>query len=55
MPKQSVSIIGIGDDGLEAVSNTVKQLILSADILAGNERTFALVPEAPGKRVARGG
>lgn len=54
MPKQSVSIIGIGDDGLEAVPNAVKQLILSADLLAGNERTLALVSEAPGKRVTVG-
>ena len=54
MPKNSVSIIGIGDDGLEAVSNTVRQLILSADILAGNERTLSLVPEAPGERIPVG-
>jgi precorrin-6Y C5,15-methyltransferase (decarboxylating) len=54
VPRQSVSIIGIGDDGLEAVPNSVRQLILSADILAGNERTLALVPEAPGKRVTVG-
>lgn len=54
MLKNSVSIIGIGDDGLDAVSNTVRQLILSADILAGNERTLALVPEATGKRIAVG-
>lgn len=54
MPRQSVSIIGIGDDGLEAVPNAVRQLILSADILAGNDRTLTLVPEAPGKRVIVG-
>lgn len=54
MLKNSVSIIGIGDDGLEAVPNAVRQLILSADLLAGNERTLALVPEAPGKRVTVG-
>lgn len=54
MAKQSVSIIGIGDDGLEAVSNTVRQLILGADLLAGKERTLALVPEAPGKRLKVG-
>lgn len=54
MPKQSVSIIGIGDDGLEAVPNSVRQLILSADVLAGNERTLSLVSEAPGKRVTFG-
>lgn len=54
MLKNSVSIIGIGDDGLDAVPNAVRQLILSADLLAGNERTLALVPEAPGKRVTVG-
>lgn len=54
MPKQSVSIIGIGDDGLDAVSNAIRQLIMSADILAGNERTLALVPEAPGARIVIG-
>lgn len=54
MAKQSVSIIGIGDDGLEAVSNAVRQLILGADLLAGKERTLALVPEAPGKRLKVG-
>ncbi len=54
MDKNSVSIIGIGDDGLDAVPNAVRQLILSADLLAGNERTLALVPEAPGKRVTVG-
>jgi precorrin-6Y C5,15-methyltransferase (decarboxylating) len=54
VPKQSVSIIGIGDDGLDAVPNTVRQLILSADVLAGNERTLSLVPEAPGKRIPVG-
>lgn len=54
MAKQSVSIIGIGDDGLEAVSNSVRQLILGADLLAGKERTLALVPEAPGKRLIVG-
>lgn len=54
MPKQSVSIIGIGDDGLEAVPPNVRQLILSADLLVGYERTLALVPEASGKRLAVG-
>lgn len=54
MAKPSVAIIGIGDDGLEAVPNSVRQQIMSAEVLAGNERTLALVPEAPGKRVVIG-
>lgn len=43
-----VSIIGIGDDGLAAVAESTRQLILSAEVLAGSERTLALVPEATG-------
>ena len=54
MATQTVSIIGIGDDGLEAVSGNVRQLILSADLLVGNERTLGLVPEAPGERLVVG-
>ena len=48
---QSISIIGIGDDGLAAVAESTRQLILAADVLAGSERTLALVPEATGKRL----
>jgi len=47
----SISIIGIGDDGLAAVAESTRQLILSAEVLAGSERTLALVPEATGKRI----
>ncbi len=47
----SVSIIGIGDDGLDAVSESARQIILAADLLVGKERTLALAPEAPGKRL----
>ncbi len=49
--KQPISIIGIGDDGLAAVSEATRQLILSAEVLAGSERTLALVPEATGKHL----
>ncbi len=52
---QSISIIGIGDDGLAAVSESTRQLILGAEILAGSERTLALVPEATGKLLAVSG
>ncbi len=49
-----VSIIGIGDDGLDAVPDSARQLILSADLLVGSERSLALVPEATGKRLTVG-
>ncbi len=48
---QPISIIGIGDDGLAAVSESTRQLILAAEVLAGSERTLALVPEASGKHL----
>jgi len=51
----SIAILGIGDDGLAAVPESARKLILSADILAGSERTLALVPEATGKHLPIGG
>jgi len=51
---QTVSIVGIGDDGLGAVSESVRRLILEAQLLVGKERTLALVPEATGERLEIG-
>ena len=51
----SISIIGIGDDGLAAVAQSTRELILSAEVLAGSERTLALVPEASGRRLTVSG
>ncbi len=50
-----VSIIGIGDDGLAAVSESTRQLILGAEVLAGSKRTLALVPEAKGQHLTVSG
>lgn len=49
-----VSIIGIGSDGLDAVSATVRNKILTADLVAGDSRTLALVPESKGERFVLG-
>lgn len=49
-----VSIIGIGNDGLDAVPESVRQLILSAELLAGDERTLALVPKTKADRLVLG-
>ncbi len=46
----NVSIIGIGDDGLAAVPEAVRSVILQADVVAGNERVLGLVEEVPGER-----
>jgi precorrin-6Y C5,15-methyltransferase (decarboxylating) len=49
MPEK-IHVIGIGDDGLEAVPNNVRQIIGNAEVLLGTERTLALVPKSPAER-----
>lgn len=49
-----VSIIGIGDDGLDGATETVRRLIANADLLVGNERVLALVPKSPAQRLTLG-
>jgi precorrin-6B C5,15-methyltransferase / cobalt-precorrin-6B C5,C15-methyltransferase len=41
-----IYVIGIGDDGLEAVPNNVREIIAGAEVLLGTERTLALVPKS---------
>jgi precorrin-6Y C5,15-methyltransferase (decarboxylating) len=45
-----IHVIGIGDDGLEAVPNSVRQIIADAEVVLGTERTLALVPKSGGTR-----
>ncbi len=45
-----IHVIGIGDDGLEAVPPNVRQIIDSAEVLLGTERTLALVPKSKSER-----
>jgi precorrin-6B C5,15-methyltransferase / cobalt-precorrin-6B C5,C15-methyltransferase len=49
-----VSIIGIGDDGLDGATETVRRLIANADLLVGNERVLALVPKSTAQRLTLG-
>jgi len=53
-PQPLVSIIGIGDDGLDAVPNSVRKLILAAEVIAGSERTLKLVPESSARKMTIG-
>lgn len=47
-----LSIIGIGDDGLNAASAAVRERIAAADVLLGDDRALALLGEtAAGERV----
>jgi precorrin-6Y C5,15-methyltransferase (decarboxylating) len=45
-----IHVIGIGDDGFEALPNNVRQLITDADVLLGTERTLSLVPKSKAER-----
>jgi precorrin-6Y C5,15-methyltransferase (decarboxylating) len=49
-----VSILGIGDDGLDGATEAVRKLIREADLLVGNERVLALVPKSSALRLALG-
>jgi precorrin-6Y C5,15-methyltransferase (decarboxylating) len=49
-----VSIVGIGDDGLDGATEAVRKLIVDAEMLVGNERVLALVPKSTARRVVLG-
>ena len=50
----AVSIIGIGDDGLDAVAASVRRLILDAEVLVGSERVLAMAPESQAEQILLG-
>jgi precorrin-6Y C5,15-methyltransferase (decarboxylating) len=52
--RANVSIIGIGDDGLDGAPESVRRLIAEADLLVGNERVLALVPRSVTERLVLG-
>jgi precorrin-6B C5,15-methyltransferase / cobalt-precorrin-6B C5,C15-methyltransferase len=45
-----IHVIGIGDDGLAALPTSVRDLITSAQVLLGTERTLSLAPESKAER-----
>jgi precorrin-6B C5,15-methyltransferase / cobalt-precorrin-6B C5,C15-methyltransferase len=47
-----IHVIGIGDDGLEAVSAAVRKTISEAEVLFGTERTLSLLPPSKAERRA---
>lgn len=47
---EKIHVIGVGDDGLEAVPAPVRQQIDKAEVLLGTERTLALVPKSSAQR-----
>ncbi|PKU21733.1 precorrin-6y C5,15-methyltransferase (decarboxylating) subunit CbiE [Telmatospirillum siberiense] len=52
MSKRWLSVVGIGEDGLEGLSPIARRIVETAEVLAGGERHLALVPEGPADRLA---
>jgi precorrin-6Y C5,15-methyltransferase (decarboxylating) len=50
----NVSIIGLGDDGLDGAPESVRRLVLGADLLVGSERALALASASKARRVVLG-
>jgi precorrin-6Y C5,15-methyltransferase (decarboxylating) len=47
-----LSVIGLGEDGIDGVSGAARALIDSAELLVGGERHLAMVPEGDAERMA---
>jgi precorrin-6Y C5,15-methyltransferase (decarboxylating) len=47
-----LSVVGIGEDGIEGLSAAARALVESAEVLVGGERHLALVPAAAAERIA---
>ncbi len=49
-----IHILGMGDEGLEGVTSTARQIIEQADLLLGAESTLAKIPQGKGQRLVVG-
>ena len=45
-----ITIVGIGEDGMEGLGTRAREVIAGAEILIGGERHLALVPEGAAAR-----
>ena len=50
-PGRWLSIVGLGEDGLDALSPATRALIAAAEVLIGGERHLAMVPESDCERL----
>ena len=46
-----LSVVGLGEDGLDGLSPAARVLVGSADVLVGGKRHLALVPDGAGERL----
>ena len=49
-----IHIIGIGDDGLNGLTQVSRNLIQEADLIVGSKHTLALITEVEGKKLLVG-
>jgi precorrin-6B C5,15-methyltransferase / cobalt-precorrin-6B C5,C15-methyltransferase len=49
-----IHIVGIGEDGLDGVTDAAKRLVMEAKLLIGESHCLSLVPDASGERVTAG-
>ncbi len=49
-----LKIVGIGEDGLEGLSNRAREIVSEAEVMIGGERHLGLVPEGGAERVTWG-
>jgi precorrin-6B C5,15-methyltransferase / cobalt-precorrin-6B C5,C15-methyltransferase len=47
-----LSVVGIGEDGLDGLSAAARSLVTGAEVLVGGERHLALVPRGVAERIA---
>lgn len=55
MSADKVFIVGVGDDGLEGLTQSARQLIAQADLLIGSESSLSLVSPGKHERMVVGG
>ena len=47
-----LTVVGMGEDGIQGLSTAARRLVQSAELLVGSERLLALVPETSAERLA---
>jgi len=48
---EKIYIVGVGEDGLDGLTERARNLVLAADLLVGAENPLSLVPPGPAQRV----
>ena len=52
--ESKIQIVGIGEDGMDGVTDAARRLVNEAELLIGEAHCLSLVPDAPGERVTVG-